>query len=126
MKRIAVIGLGYVGLPLSLAFGEKYLTVGFDISRKRILDLCDGVDYTNEVDPTLLRRLNSSKDSDKGVFFTSNVEDLRGVDFYIVTVPTPVDNYHRPDLFCVVSASEIVGGVLQPGSCVVYESTGYP
>ncbi|MGB0976523.1 MAG: nucleotide sugar dehydrogenase [Prolixibacteraceae bacterium] len=126
MKRIAVIGLGYVGLPLALAFGEKYLTVGFDISEKRIHDLRKGLDFTNEVDPMLLKRLNATENSDTGVVFTSNIEELREVDFYIVTVPTPVDNYHRPDLSYVISASEIVGKVLNVGDCVVYESTGYP
>lgn len=105
MKRIAVIGLGYVGLPLALAFGEKYLTVGFDISEKRIHDLRKGLDFTNEVDPILLKRLNATEDSDTGVVFTSNIEELREVDFYIVTVPAPVDNYHRPDLSFVISAS---------------------
>jgi UDP-N-acetyl-D-galactosamine dehydrogenase len=116
---IAVIGLGYVGLPLAVEFGKKYKTIGFDINQKRIKELREGVDGTLEVDRDEL--ISSSQLS-----FSSNVEDLNAANVYIVTVPTPVDNHKRPDLTPLVRASTMLGKVVSKGDVVVYESTVYP
>jgi len=117
-EKIAVIGLGYVGLPVALAFSSKFPTVGFDINRRRVDLLSRGRDDTGEVSEEELRgsRLR----------FTTSLEDLRGTTFFIVAVPTPIDSNHRPDLRPLVSASESVGKVLEKGAVVVYESTVYP
>jgi UDP-N-acetyl-D-galactosamine dehydrogenase len=118
-RTIGVIGLGYVGLPVAVAFAERFGgTIGFDINQRRIEELGRGVDVTREVDATRLRAC--------GMRLTANAEEMRGVDFFIVTVPTPIDADHRPDLAAVRAASESVGRVLQPGAIVVYESTVYP
>lgn len=116
---IAVIGLGYVGLPLAVEFGKKYKTIGFDINQNRIKELREGVDGTLEVDRDEL--ISSSQLS-----FSSNVEDLNAANVYIVTVPTPVDNHKRPDLTPLVRASTMLGKVVSKGDVVVYESTVYP
>ena len=116
--KIAVIGLGYVGLPLALAFSENYTTVGYDISKKRIEELKKGFDSTKEVDESQL------ENSD--VYFTSELSDIVGMDFYIVAVPTPVGLDKVPDLDPVIQASKIVSQVIKRGSIVVYESTVYP
>lgn len=117
-RKVAVIGLGYVGLPLYLAFARKFPNViGYDIDAAKIKELQSGIDRTGELDPEDL----------KGQFiYTSKVEDLKKADFFIVAVPTPIDNVHKPDLSYVVSASELVGKVLKPGDIVAYESTVYP
>jgi UDP-N-acetyl-D-galactosamine dehydrogenase len=117
--RIAVIGLGYVGLPLAVALGSRYPTRGFDISEKRIAELREGEDHTLEVSPEELSSASS-------LSFTHRADDLRDCNVFIVTVPTPIDVYKRPDLTPLVSASRTVGGVLSPGSVVIYESTVYP
>jgi UDP-N-acetyl-D-galactosamine dehydrogenase len=119
MKKIAVIGLGYVGLPLAAAFGEKREIVGFDISKKRIAELNDGVDFTREVSREELAAA-------PGLSFTDNLEDIRDCQIYIVTVPTPIDEFKTPDLTPLVKASETVGQVLKQGDIVIYESTVYP
>lgn len=117
--KIAVIGLGYVGLPLALAFSRKHAgTVGFDISSKKIKMLRDGVDPNKEGYDAEIKAAT--------MLFTDSVEDLRGCDIFIVGVPTPVDVNHNPDLGPVISASEIVGKVIRKGSIVVFESTVYP
>jgi UDP-N-acetyl-D-galactosamine dehydrogenase len=117
--KVAVIGLGYVGLPLAVAFGEKYETLGFDISDKRIKELNDGQDVTLEVSESELR-------SATRLLFSSQIEDLRNADVYIVTVPTPIDEHHQPDLRPLIKASEMIGHVIKPGNVVIYESTVYP
>lgn len=117
--RIGIIGLGYVGLPLAVEFGKKFHTTGFDINQARIAELEKGVDNTLEVDAEELRSANK-------LGYTSNVEDLRACNFYVVTVPTPIDKNKRPDLSPLKSASQLVGRTLGKGDIVVYESTVYP
>ena len=119
--KIAVIGLGYVGLPLARLFSTKYQTIGFDMNQKRVESLMGGHDTTLEVtDVLLLAALDS------GFKCTSNLEDIRDCNFYVIAVPTPVDRNNRPDLTPLISASETVGKVISKGDIVVYESTVYP
>lgn len=117
--KLGVIGLGYVGLPLAVEFGKHFETVGFDIKPKRIAELEEGRDSTLEVAPEELRAATRLR-------FTTEVSDLTTCQVFIVTVPTPIDNYKRPDLRPIESASELVGKVLKKGDVVVYESTVYP
>lgn len=118
-QSIAVIGLGYVGLPLAVEFGKHSRVIGFDISASRITELSAAVDRTREVtDKELVEAQHLS--------FTSSLEDLREASIYIVTVPSPIDAYKRPDLGPLLSASEIVGKVIEAGNIVIYESTVYP
>ena len=128
-KKIAVIGLGYVGLPLARLFAEKYPVVGFDIHQARVDKLNAGHDDTLEVADDLLQsalvKSNPSYD-EKGLFCTANIEDIEDANFYVITVPTPVDKNHRPILTPLIKASETVGKVLKKGDIVVYESTVYP
>ena len=116
--RVAVVGLGYVGLPLAVAFGQHYPTVGFDIDVGRIRQLLNGIDATREVPEDQL--INSN------VQFTHEVEQIAACNTYIVTVPTPIDKYRRPDMRALVAASETVGAALSVGDIVIYESTVYP
>jgi UDP-N-acetyl-D-galactosamine dehydrogenase len=131
--QIGVIGLGYVGLPLARLFATKYPVVGFDINKTRIEALRQGIDATLEVDENTLKSVlvsvNSANPVDSGspgLFCTCDPEQLRNCNFYIVTVPTPVDKNNRPDLTPLVKASETVGKVIARGDIVVYESTVYP
>ena len=117
--RIGVIGLGYVGLPLAVEFGKHFHTVGFDIKPQRIAELKSGKDVTLEATREELK-------SAKRLKFTTSLDDLRECRVFIITVPTPIDNYKRPDLTPLVKASETVGKVLKKGDVVVYESTVYP
>lgn len=117
--KIGIIGLGYVGLPLAAEFGKLYDTVGFDISGRRIEELKRGVDRTLETS-------SGDIEAAKRLYLTTEPEDLRPCNFYIVTVPTPIDEHKRPDLSAVRGATETVGGVLSKGDIVVYESTVYP
>ncbi|HJL92261.1 MAG TPA: Vi polysaccharide biosynthesis UDP-N-acetylglucosamine C-6 dehydrogenase TviB [Woeseiaceae bacterium] len=117
--RIAVIGLGYVGLPLAVEFGKKYLTIGFDVNRLRINDLISGNDSTLEVDTAAL-------ESATHLSYTTDVDKLKTCNIYIVTVPTPIDDNKRPDLSPLEKASETVGKVLSKDDIVIYESTVYP
>ena len=117
--RIAVIGLGYVGLPLAVEFGKRYLTTGFDINRSRIAALISGHDSTLEVDTAAL-------ESAAHLSYTTDVDKLKTCNIYIVTVPTPIDIYKRPDLSPLEKASETVGKVLSKDDIVIYESTVYP
>jgi UDP-N-acetyl-D-galactosamine dehydrogenase len=126
--KIAIIGLGYVGLPLAIEFGKKYKVLGFDIDKVRINELRDGIDRTKEAD---LLDLNASIDLscnqiDKGLSFSSNIDDLNFYNYFIVTVPTPIDKHKAPDLFPLLKASEMLGKVLKKGDVVIYESTVYP
>ena len=117
--KIGVVGLGYVGLPLAVEFGKHYKTVGFDIREARVAELKAGRDSTLEADPAELKAA-------KKLSYTHHVEDIAGCNFYIVTVPTPVDRYNRPDLRPIEGASNTLGKVLKKGDIVVYESTVYP
>lgn len=116
--KIAVIGLGYVGLPLAVEFAKKYPVVGFDISAPRITELRQGRDSSLEVEPEELKAVD--------MVYTDQLEDLRGSNVYIVTVPTPIDEYKTPDLRPLVSASQAVGQIIGKGDVVIYESTVYP
>lgn len=120
-KKIAVIGLGYVGLPLARLFSTQYPTVGFDMNQKRVDSLNKGYDVTLEVSDELLRNAINN-----GFKCTSNIEDIRDCNIYIVAVPTPVDNNNRPDLTPLIGASTTVGKVISKGDIVIYESTVYP
>lgn len=120
--KIAVIGLGYVGLPLARLFSTKYKTVGFDKNHNRVDALMAGHDATLEVSDELLRDAINNY----GFVCTSNIEDIRDCNFYVVAVPTPVDENHNPDLTPLYGASEIVGKVISRGDVIVYESTVYP
>jgi len=117
--KIAIIGLGYVGLPLAVEFGKKYDTVGFDINRKRVEELKKGIDRTLETGSADIRAA-------KRLLVTMDIEDIRPCSVYIVTVPTPIDEHNRPDLTPVERATETVGKVLKKNDIVVYESTVYP
>lgn len=126
-KRIAVIGLGYVGLPLAVEFAKKFPTIGFDINEKRIKELQSGRDNTLEVEDHELKEVNTTAAPvDKGLFCSNQLSDIAACNYYIVTVPTPVDKYNRPDLTPLYKASETVGKVLAKGDIVIYESTVYP
>lgn len=127
-KKIAIIGLGYVGLPLAIEFGKKYKVLGFDISESRIDELSLRIDRTNEAD---LEGLKLAMDlaleiDSKGLTFSSKIDDLNLYNVYIVTVPTPIDQFKRPDLTPLLKASEMLGKVLKKGDIVIYESTVYP
>ncbi|MBY0065613.1 nucleotide sugar dehydrogenase [Empedobacter falsenii] len=137
--KIAVIGLGYVGLPLARLFATKFPTVGFDINQKRINELNQGRDLTLEVsdevlqsvlvteNPILSKQLNnSSVQLTTGLYCSSNLDDIQDANVYVVTVPTPVDKHNRPDLTPLYKSSETVGKVLSKGDIVIYESTVYP
>jgi UDP-N-acetyl-D-galactosamine dehydrogenase len=117
--KIGVVGLGYVGLPLAVEFGKRYKTVGFDIKEARVAELKSGHDSTLEANTAELKAA-------KKLSFTHRVEDIADCNFYIVTVPTPVDKYNRPDLRPIEGASNLLGKVLSKGDIVVYESTVYP
>ncbi|ENR2986794.1 Vi polysaccharide biosynthesis UDP-N-acetylglucosamine C-6 dehydrogenase TviB [Acinetobacter baumannii] len=117
--RIAIIGLGYVGLPLAVEFGKKGPVIGFDINQNRIDELKSGKDHTLEVSPEELQKAEQ-------LSFSANLDDLKTSNFFIVTVPTPVDQVNRPDLTPLKKASETVGQALKKGDIVVYESTVYP
>lgn len=117
--RVAVIGLGYVGLPLAVEFGKKYPTTGFDISSARITELQSGQDHTLEVSAEELQ-------SAQQLTYTADLSQLKQCNFFIVTVPTPIDEHHRPDLRPLIGASTTLGQVIKPGDIVVFESTVYP
>ena len=119
MEKIGIIGLGYVGLPLAVEFGKIAEVIGFDINEQRIAELTNGIDRTLEVDAEGLKTA-------KMLTFTSNAQQLQSVNYFIVTVPTPVDIYKNPDLTPLIKASETVGKVLKKGDIVIYESTVYP
>jgi UDP-N-acetyl-D-galactosamine dehydrogenase len=119
-KKICLIGLGYVGLPLAVAFAEKFQVTGFDISSTRIQELEDGYDITLEIEDDLLASVK------KNITYTSNIQDAKDCDIYIVTVPTPIDKVNRPDLTPLVESSKTIGTVLNKNDIVIYESTVYP
>ncbi len=118
-KKIAIIGLGYVGLPLAVEFGKKYKTLGFDINQARITELENGTDSTLEVSDAELAETTN-------LTFSYNVDDLKSANIYIVTVPTPIDEHKQPDLTPLVKASEMLGKVVSKDDIIIYESTVYP
>lgn len=117
--RIAIVGLGYVGLPLAVEFGKQYATTGFDINGARIAELREGRDSTLEVEPELLAQAQH-------LAFTDRLDDIASCNVYIVTVPTPINEHKQPDFTPLEKASEAIGKVLKPGDTVIYESTVYP
>ncbi|NDI97599.1 nucleotide sugar dehydrogenase [Flavobacterium sp. LaA7.5] len=125
--KIAVIGLGYVGLPLARLFATKYSVVGFDINQSRVNELNSGIDSTLEVENDLLKSvLVHTSTQDAGLYCSTNLDDIKNCNYYVVTVPTPVDKNNRPDLTPLYKSSETVGKVLKKGDIVIYESTVYP
>jgi len=126
--KIAVLGLGYVGLPLAIEFGKKYKVLGFDINKTRVEELQQGVDHTLEADldgmleATSLRKLKANS----GLSFSSDENDLKDYNTYIVTVPTPINQFNMPDLRPLISASQMLGRVISVGDIAIYESTTYP
>lgn len=118
-KKLAIIGLGYVGLPLAVAFGNKYSVIGFDINKERITELEQGIDKTLEVTSEELKAATK-------LSFTDNIETIRDAQIYIITVPTPIDHAKQPDLTPLRKSSESIGKVLKKGDVVVYESTVFP
>jgi UDP-N-acetyl-D-galactosamine dehydrogenase len=125
--KIAIIGLGYVGLPLARLFATKYSVVGFDINSDRVAELMTGFDSTLELDNETLQSVLVRKNSDSnGLFCTNKLDQIKDCNYYIITVPTPVDKNNRPILTPLIKASETVGAVLKKGDIVIYESTVYP
>ena len=117
--KIAVIGQGYVGLPLAIEFGKKYSTLGFDVNKVRVDELKNGIDHTNE----------ASKDqliSSKKLNFSANINDIKGCNIYIITVPTPIDEFKTPDLLPLKGASKMIGDIIEKDDIIIYESTVYP
>lgn len=148
MNKIAIIGLGYVGLPLARLFATKYPVVGYDINQKRIEELQNGHDSTLEVEDADLQSVLLNRNpfatppcatakakgdtrlegpgEDNGLFCANHLIDIQDANVYIITVPTPVDKHHRPDLTPLYKSSEAVGSILKKGDIVIYESTVYP
>ncbi len=124
--KIAIIGLGYVGLPLAIAFANKYRTFGFDINPERINKLNKGTDITHEVEDTELKKVLNKEDDESGLSLTSDVQNIKDCNYFIITVPTPVDKNNCPDLTPILLSSEMVGRVLKKKDIVIYESTVYP
>lgn len=126
--KIAVIGLGYVGLPLAIEFGKKYPTLGFDINLDRVAELKRGEDRTREADIEELKLLINSRDLNQnyGLKFSADIADLSEYNTFIVTVPTPINQFKSPDLTPLIKASEMLGKILKSGDVVIYESTVYP
>ena len=127
-KKIGIIGLGYVGLPLAIEFGKKYLVLGFDINKARIEELSAGKDRTKEADLDDMNKAMSyyKEGKGKGLHFSHDSSDLSSCNVFIVTVPTPIDQFKAPDLTPLIKASEMLGKVLKKGYIVIYESTVYP
>src|SRR5690606_15943347 len=129
MKKIAVIGQGYVGLPLAIAFSEHYDVVGFDTNSVRVDELNAGLDRTREIDnEKLAKAISLAQESgfQKGYLATSDVENIAKAQIYIVTVPTPIDRYNAPDLTFLLEASKMLGQIIKQGDIIIYESTVYP
>ncbi|UOU96704.1 nucleotide sugar dehydrogenase [Chryseobacterium daecheongense] len=132
INKIAVIGLGYVGLPLARLFATKYAVVGFDINHKRIEELNQGMDLTLEVEDDILQAVLIKENPLKraklqaGLYCSADLEEIREANIYVITVPTPIDKHNRPDLTPLYRSSETVGKVLKKGDIVIYESTVYP
>ena len=126
-KKIAIIGLGYVGLPLAVAFAEKYKVIGFDINSHRVSELNSGNDETLEIHDDLLNKvLDVENVASIGLHLTTNSESISNCNIFIVTVPTPTDKHNRPVLTPMIKASESIAKYLKKGDIVIYESTVYP
>lgn len=125
-KKIAIIGLGYVGLPLAVEFAKKYATIGFDVNQTRINELQSGKDKTLEISEELLNSVLINTSSEKGLLCSYNISDIKDANIFIITVPTPIDKNNRPDLTPLYRASETVGSILKKGDIVIYESTVFP
>ncbi len=126
-KKIAIIGLGYVGLPLAIEFAKKYKVLGFDIDHTRIEELTKGEDRTREADiATMLYAMGLTKTTNNGLTFSSDKDELFNYNVFVVTVPTPIDEFKAPDLKPLLKASQMLGEVLKAGDIVIYESTVYP
>jgi UDP-N-acetyl-D-galactosamine dehydrogenase len=130
-QRIGIVGLGYVGLPLSIAFAAKYPVIGYDINAQRVNELQQGIDSTHEMTAEQINAAISANSANglnpaAQLQFTANLNDLRNCSIYIVTVPTPVDTQYQPDLSYLLAASQQIGSILKQGDIVVYESTVYP
>ena len=127
-RKIAVIGLGYVGLPLAIEYGKKYRVIGFDVNKERVEELERGEDHTLEADLVGMKQARDAYKSTKkiGLTFTSDANELKQVNTYIVTVPTPIDRFNNPDLTPLLKASETIGKTLNEGDIVIYESTVHP
>lgn len=126
IHKIGIIGLGYVGLPLAIEFGKKYQVIGFDIKQDRIEELSQGNDSTKEADLTALNEVLTSHKNEIGLSFSSQVSDLKSCNIFIVTVPTPIDQFKAPNLTPLLKASQMIAEVLKKGDIVIYESTVYP
>lgn len=124
--RISIIGLGYVGLPLAVEFAKNFPVTGFDIKKERVEELRNGHDATLEVEDDHLKSVLINQNGRTGLFLTDQLDDIRPCNYYIVTVPTPIDQYKRPDLTPVIKATETVSRILKKGDIVIYESTVYP
>jgi UDP-N-acetyl-D-galactosamine dehydrogenase len=126
--KIAVVGLGYVGLPLAIEFGKKYKVLGYDINKARVEELQQGIDHTLEADLDGLKVATDlrTSNSELGLSFSSNEEDLKAYNTYIVTVPTPINHFNMPDLKPLIKASQMLGRVISKGDIAIYESTTYP
>lgn len=127
-RIIAVVGLGYVGLPLAVEYGKKYRVIGFDVNKARVEELEEGKDHTLEADLIGMKQARDAYNTTHkiGLTFTSDMEQLKQVNTYIVTVPTPIDRFNNPDLTPLIKASETIGKTLNRGDIVIYESTVYP
>ncbi len=123
---IAVIGLGYVGLPLAVEFAKKYSVVGFDINGRRVKELMEGFDHTLEIEEDQLKKVLTKNAGSRGLYCSNQIPDIKTCNIYIVTVPTPTDKHNNPDLTPLYKASATVGSVLKKGDIVIYESTVYP
>ena len=129
MKKIAVIGQGYVGLPLAIEFSQHFPVLGFDINEERVLELNSGKDRTREADLEKLNKgiqLANKTNFAKGYKASCSLDELKTAQIYIVTVPTPIDRYNAPDLTPLLKASEMLGKVIKKGDIIIYESTVYP
>ena len=125
--KIAIIGLGYVGLPLARLFATKYNVVGFDINKERITELNKGIDSTLEIENAILKEvLVTNPNNEKGLYCTTELNNIKDCNYYVITVPTPVDKKNKPDLTPLIKSSEAVGSVLKKNDIVIYESTVYP
>ncbi|HSZ32496.1 MAG TPA: nucleotide sugar dehydrogenase [Puia sp.] len=124
--QIAIIGLGYVGLPLAVEFAKKYSVVGFDINSNRVNELMRGYDHTQEIEESQLKKVLSANSGIQGLFCSDDITDIRSCNYFIVTVPTPIDKQKSPDLSLLFKASETLGTVIKRGDIVIYESTVYP
>jgi UDP-N-acetyl-D-galactosamine dehydrogenase len=126
--RIVIVGLGYVGLPLAIEFGKKYKVIGYDINQTRVAELQQGIDHTLEADLEGMHQAVELRKSnhDLGLSFSSDENDLKSYNVYIVTVPTPINDFNMPDLRPLISASRMLGRIINKGDIVIYESTTYP